>query len=216
MNDISRLTADERKALMAELAKEEKAEKKKRLNAKKKYESNKDTSIEELMEEAVELSLTIARFKKKAHAVMDIHREAINEYGGIRSNSQGGFTIENSQNNKRIMRRRDTDPSWDERANKAVEIIKDFLLSEGIKKTSGKIHPILMGFIQRNNNGDLEYAKVMELLEYEDTFQDPRWVKGLQLIKEGYSITFKKFGYEFKTKDKNGKWNRLELNFSSL
>jgi hypothetical protein len=216
MNDISTLTADQRKALMAELAKEEKAEKKKRLNAKKKYESNKDTSIEELMEEAVELSLTIARFKKKTHAVMDIHREAINEYGGIRSNSQGGFTIENSQNNKKIMRRRDTDPSWDERANKAVEIIKDFLLSEGIKKTSGKVHPILMGFIQRNNNGDLEYAKVMELLEYEDTFQDPRWVKGLQLIKEGYSITFKKFGYEFKTKDKNGKWNRLELNFSSL
>jgi hypothetical protein len=216
MKDISTLTADERKALMAELAKEEKAEKKKRLNAKKKYESNKDTSIEELMEEAVELSLTIARFKKKTHAVMDIHREAINEYGGIRSNSQGGFTIENSQNNKKIMRRRDTDPSWDERANKAVEIIKDFLLSEGIKKTSGKVHPILMGFIQRNNNGDLEYAKVMELLEYEDTFQDPRWVKGLQLIKEGYSITFKKFGYEFKTKDKNGKWNRLELNFSSL
>ncbi|MEN5434124.1 DUF3164 family protein [Sphingobacterium faecium] len=216
MNEISALTADQRKALMAELAKENKAEKAKREKAKKKYENNKDTSIDELMEEAVELSLTIARFKKKAHTVMDIHREAINEYGGIRSNSQGGFTIENSKNNKRITRRRDTDPSWDERANKAVEIIKDFLLSEGIKKTSGRVHPILMGFIQRNNNGDLEYAKVMELLEYEDTFQDPRWVKGLQLIKEGYSITFKKFGYEFKTKDKNGKWNRLELNFSSL
>lgn len=216
MNEISALTADQRKALMAELAKENKAEKVKRAKAKKKYEDNKDTSIDELMEEAVELSLTIARFKKKAHAVMDIHREAINEYGGIRSNSQGGFTIENTQHNKRITRRRDTSPNWDERANKAVEIIKDFLLSEGIKKTAGRIHPILMGFIQRNNNGDLEYAKVMELLEYEDTFQDPRWVKGLQLIKEGYSITFKKFGYEFKVKNKVGKWVLLEMNFSSL
>ena len=216
MIDTNKMTADERKALMAELAKENKAEKAKRLKAKKKYESNKDTSIDELMEEAVELSLTIARFKKKTHAVMDIHRDAINEYGGIRSNSQGGFTIENTQNNKRIMRRRDTDPNWDERAKKAVELIKEFLLSEGIKKTSGRVHGILMGFIQRNQNGDLEYAKVMELLQYEDTFQDPRWLNGLQLIKEGYSITFKKFGYEFKTKDQNGKWNRLELNFSSL
>lgn len=216
MIDTNKMTADERKELLAELTKEKKAEKAKRLKAKKKYESNKDTSIEELIDEAIEVSLAIARFKSKVHSVMDIHRDEINEYGGIRSNSQGGFTIENSQHNKRIMRRRDTDPSWDERANKAVEIIKDFLLSEGIKKTAGRVHPILMGFIQRNNNGDLEYAKVMELLKYEDTFQDPRWVNGLQLIKEGYSITFKKFGYEFKTKDQNGKWQRLELNFSSL
>lgn len=216
MIDTNKMTADERKALMAELAKEDKAEKAKRLKAKKKYEDNKDTSIEDLMDEAVELSLAIARFKQKTHAVMDIHREAINEYGGIRSNSQGGFTIENSKNNKRITRRRDTDPSWDERSNKAVGIIKDFLLSEGIKKTSGRVHGILMGLIQRNKNGDLEYATVMKLLQYEDTFQDPRWVNGLQLLKEGYSIAFKKFGYEFKTKDQHGKWNRLELNFSSL
>lgn len=216
MTDITKLSADQRKALMAELAKEEKAEKSKRLREKMKWEKNKDADLEELWSEAEEISLAIARYKSKLHIVMDKKREALNEYGGIRTNSQGGFSLTHTNNNLRITRRRDTDPTWDERANKAVELIKDFLLSEGIKKTSGRTHAILMGFIQRNNNGDLEYAKVMELLQYEDTFQDPRWVKGLQLIREGYSITFKKFGYEFKKKSETGKWVRLEMNFSSL
>ncbi|MGJ1244316.1 DUF3164 family protein [Sphingobacterium multivorum] len=216
MTDISKLSADQRKALMAELAKEEKAEKVKRAKEKKKYEAKKDASIEELMDEAREIALAVARFKTKLHTVMEGHRESLNQYGGIRSNSQGGFTMTNSRNDLRVTRRRDTDPSWDERANKAVELIKEFLLSEGIKKTAGRIHGILMGFIERNQDGDLEYAKVMELLQHEDTFQDPRWVKGLELIKEGYSITFKKFGYEFKEKNKAGKWVRLEMNFSSL
>lgn len=216
MTDVSKLSVDERKALMAVLAKEEKAEKAKRLKEKKKYEAAKDTSIEELMEEARELALSVARFKTKMHTVMENHRESLNNYGGIRSNSQGGFTMTNSRKDLRITRRRDTDPSWDERANKAVELIKDFLLSEGIKKSAGRIHGILMGFIERNEQGDLEYAKVMELLKHEDTFQDPRWVKGLELIKEGYSIAFKKFSYEFKEKNAFDKWQRLELNFSSL
>lgn len=216
MTDVSKLSADQRKALMAELAKEEKAEKAKRLKEKKKYEEKKDKAIEELMDEAKELALAVARFKNKMHTVMENHKETLNNYGGIRSNSQGGFTMTNSRNDLRITRRRDTDPSWDERANKAVELIKEFLLSEGIKKTAGRIHGILMGFIERNEQGDLEYAKVMELLKHEGTFQDPRWVKGLELIKESYSVTLKKFGYEFKEKNAFDKWQRLELNFSSL
>lgn len=216
MIDTKKLSADQRKALMAELAKEEKAEKAKRAKEKKKYETGKDTSIEELMDEARELSLANARFKAKMHVVMENHQDSLNNYGGIRSNSRGGFTLTHSRNDLRITRRRDTDPSWDERANKAVELIKEFLLSEGIKKTAGRVHGILMDYIARNDDGDLEYAKVMKLLQHEDTFQDPRWVKGLELIKEAYSITFKKFGYEFKEKNKAGKWVRLEMNFSSL
>lgn len=214
--DIKNLTAEDRKVLMAELATEQKAEKAKRAKQKKKYEDKRDASIEELMDEAKEFSLALGRFKSKVHATMEQHRETLNEYGGIRSNSQGGFSIFNNDKKLRITRRRDTDPTWDERASKAVELIKEFLLSAGVKKSAGRIHTILMSFIERNNDGDLEYAKVMELLKHEDTFQDPRWVQGLQLIKEGYSITFKRFGYMFQEKNAFGKWVSLDLNFSSI
>ena len=61
----------------------------------------------------------------------------------------------------------------------------------------------------------------MELLKYEDMYDDIRWIEGLRLVKEGYSSFLKAFGYEFKTKvitkeNPDGKWQNILLNFSSL
>ncbi|WP_443937069.1 DUF3164 family protein [Pedobacter sp. MW01-1-1] len=159
--------------------------------------------------------LANARFKNKCHAVMADQAEQLKEYGGIRSNSKGGFSLPHSNGLISVTRRRDTDPTWDERATKAVELIKDFL-GDAIKKRDLELYDILMGFLERNANGDLEYAKVMDLLKHEDKFNDTRWKMGLQLIKESYRQNFKAFAYEFKRIDEAGKWKTLTLNFSSL
>lgn len=188
---------------------------KKREASKKAYEKDKNNLIESLYDEANELALMIERFKNKCHVIMDKQAERLKEYGGIRSNSKGGFSLSHSDGITMVTRRRDTDPSWDERATKAVELIKDFL-GDTIKKRDLKLHDILMGFLERNSKGDLEYAKVMDLLQHEDKFDDVRWQTGLQLIKESYSQHFKAYGYEFKRKNNAGKWQTLTLNFSSL
>lgn len=212
MTTITDLSTEELEALLAERKKSQKAQAE---AARKAYEKAKDNTIDSLFDEAEELALVTARFKQKCHAIMDQQKMKLDEYGGIRSNSKGGFSIVHSECEKQITRRRDTDPIWDERAAKAVDLIKAFL-SDTVKKRDAKLHDILMGFIERNAQGDLEYAKVMELLRHEDKFADDRWVSGLQLIKESYSLGFKAFGYEFKKKDASGKWKGLSLNFSSL
>jgi hypothetical protein len=146
---------------------------------------------------------------------MDKHSEKLAGYGKIRGNSKGGFSITNSDDTMRITRRRDTEPVWDERSTKAIELIKDFL-SDTIKKRDLKLYEILIGFLERNEKGDLEYNRVMDLYKHEDKFDDPRWKEGLRLIKESYSNHLKGFGYEFKIKNESGKWENLLLNFSSL
>ena len=215
MKDISTMTAEERKALMQQLAKEEKAEKAKKVRAKKLYEKKRDSSIEELYDEAEQLSLAMIRFKNKVHAHMEDNRKELNEYGGIRSDSKGGFTLTHSNGETKVSRRRDTDPSWDERANKAEELIRSFL-ADSVKKSNKEMYELLMTFIARNDNGELEYASVMRIIQHEHLYQDPRWIEGLRLIKESYKIVFKAYSFEFKKKNPVGKWERLKLNFNEL
>ncbi len=180
------------------------------------YEKNRDIVVSHLVAKGEVLFNQLIAFKQECHTEMDKQAAKLAAYGKLRSNSKGGFTVTNSDNTMRLTRRRDTEPKWDERSAKAVELIKDFL-GDTIKKRDVKLYEILIGFIQRNNEGDLEYAKVMELYQHEDKFDDPRWKEGLQLMKESYSNHLKGFGYEIKILDpKTGKWKNLVLNFSSL
>ena len=208
----SELTAEELKALLANKEKQEKAAKE---EARKNYEVERDSAIGSLISEAYRLSVMLKAFKDEAHKVMEEQAEKLEQYGGIRSNSKGGFSLTDSKGNQRVTRRRDTEPVWDERATKGVDLLKDFL-GDTVKKRDLKLYEILIKFLERNEKGDLEYAKVMDLLQHEDKFDDPRWVEGLKLVKEGYSISLKAFGYEFKVKGTDGKWGSLVLNFSSI
>lgn len=211
-NTINEPTIAELEALLAKRKKEAKDNQAK---AKKQYEKERDATIEEMFAEANEHALGLMRFKQKMHTIMESQKNKLSEYGSIRSSSKGGFSITHTDGITQITRRRDTDPIWDERAQKAVELIKDFL-GDTVKKRDVDLYDILIGFLERNIKGDLEFSKVMELLNHEDKFNDERWLEGLRLIKESYSQGFKAFGYEFKQKDAQGKWKTLSLNFSSL
>jgi hypothetical protein len=210
--DMGGMSIDQLKARLAELEREEKQKQEK---ARREYERDRDRTVENLMAEAAYLAERLETFKKKCHEVMDAQAVKLEEYGGIRGNSKGGFSVTHSRGNLRITRRRDTEPYWDERGTKAVALVKEFLY-DTVKKRDIKTFEILMSFLERNKNGDLEYAKVFILLQHEAKWDDPRWKEGLRLLKESYSINLKGYGYEFKSLDDSGKWENLKLNFSGI
>lgn len=200
--------------LEAILARKKAAEKAKKEQARKAYESNRDSLINHLIAKARDVEAELKDFKKMVHKAMDEQAIALGEYGGIRSNSKGGFSITSGCGNYRVTRRLDTVPQWDERGEKAISLIKDFL-TDTVKKRDKKLFGILISFLERNKSGDLEYAKVYMLLQHEDKYNDPRWVEGLSLLKESYHLMLKGFAYELKVKDGFGKWQTLNLNFSA-
>lgn len=198
------------------LLKQRKQDESKKLERERiEYEKNRDEKVTAMMLTAKALFRELGEFKTFCHIEMEKQSVKLSEYGKLRSNSKGGFSIADSEDTMRIKRRRDTEPSWDERSSKAIELIKEFL-SDTIKKRDVKLHEILLSFLERNANGDLEYSRVMDLYKHEDKFDDPRWKEGLRLIKESFSNHLKGFGYEFKFKDENGHWENILLNFSSI
>ena len=210
--DISTLSAKE---LMDLAAKKQKQESAKLEKEKAAYEAKRDEQVFNIITTAKTLARELGEFKTFCHLTMDEQQKALEGYGKINKKSKGGFSITNSDDTFRVTRRRDTEPVWDERASKGTELIKDFL-GDTIKKRDLKLYNILIGFLERNEKGDLEYARVMDLYKHESEFDDSRWKEGLRLIKESFSNHLKGFGYEFKIKGADGKWQNLLLNFSSL
>ncbi len=197
------------------LANRKKAEKAKAEKEKVAYEKGRDEMIFKVITTAKCLFKELQEFKQFCHIEMDNQAVKLSEYGKLRSNSKGSFSVTDTEDTMRVTRRRDTEPVWDERSGKAVELIKDFL-GDAIKKRDAEMYEILMSFLERNAQGELEYGRVMDLYAHEDKFDDPRWKEGLKLIKESFSNHFKGYSYEFKVKGEDGKWQNLYLNFSSL
>lgn len=197
------------------LAKRKNTERNQREKARKEYEWQRDNIIKTLIKDATAISEEMERFKEFCHEEMNAQQEKLNEYGGIRSNSKGGFSITTSDGTLRVTRRRDTEPTWDERAKKAEELIKDFL-HDTVKKRDIDLFDILIGFVERNQKGDLEYSKVFSLIRHRDKFTDDRWVEGLRLLEESFGNHLKGYAYEFKTKSEGDKWKSLTMNFSAV
>lgn len=182
---------------------------------KRAYEAERDRDMGELIALALEVESKSYLLKKLTHDKMEKHQEKLNEYGKIRSNSKGGFSLMHSDKTIRIKRRRDTQPTWDERSTKALELIHAFLY-DTVKKRDKDLFEMLIGFLVKNKKGDLDYASVMNLLSHETRFDDPRWKEGLRLLKQSYSNLLKGYQYDFEKQNEEGKFERIELNFSAL
>jgi hypothetical protein len=210
---IDQLSNDELEQVIAQRKKAEKAKAEKE---RKDYEASRDADAISLFKGAYHLSQGLQLFKYDCHEILEKHQQKLNEYGSIRSNSKGGFSMLSTDKKIKIRRRRDTMPSWDERSIKALELIHAFL-NDFVKKRDQKMFEILMGFLVKNKKGDLEYSSVMNLLQHEDKFDDNRWKEGLRLIKESYSSYLKGYQYDFELlNETSGKYEKIELNFSAL
>jgi hypothetical protein len=209
---VDDMTAEELEQL---LAKKRAAAKAKQEKERAQYEAARDATVSELVQKAMELHAAMAQFKGMCHSSMEEQAVALNAYGKFPGNSKGGFSLTDKDGVLRVTRRRDVEPHWDERSTKAVELIKDFL-GDAVKKRDQKLYEILMSFLERNQNGDMEYGRVMNLWQHEDKFTDARWKEGLKLIKESFTTHLKGFGYEFKTRGTDGKWQPINLTFASV
>jgi hypothetical protein len=210
--DITQLSSSELEALLANKKQQEAKEQEKERKA---YESERDSDVIELADLAVEIETLSHKLKQLTHAKMEKHQEKLNGYGKIRSNSKGGFSLTHSNNSIRIKRKRDTQPTWDERSTKALELIHAFLY-DTVKKRDKDVFEMLIGFLVKNKKGDLDYASVMNLLNHETRFDDVRWKEGLRLLKQSYSSYLKGYQYYFEKQNSEGRFEKIELNFSAL
>lgn len=209
---IDQMTPEEIEAHLAKI----KADKRNAAAQEKaKFEKEQDYVATNLFDLAKHASEFMQDVKRTCGVEMEKQAVALENYGKFPVKSKGGFSIDNADKTIRITRTRDTQPHWDQRSEKGANLIKEFL-GDSIKKKDKDAYEMLMELLTKNEAGQLEYSRVMVLIQNENRFSDARWHEGLKLLKESYSIHMKGYGYRFKHKDAQGKWQNLDMNFSSL
>lgn len=212
MKELKEMSVEQ---LERELAARKAEETAQRAKAKQAYEVKRDRVVKRIMSQAMRLNSYMTAFKTDLSTVFDEMKDECDKYGSIRKNSIGGFSLTNSEDNFRITRRLDNTPVWDERCDKGVSLIKEFLV-DNIRAKDKKMFDILMTFLQRNKKGDMNYANIMHLLKHEDKFTDERWVEGCKLLRENYTTAFKKYYYVLSTKNAKGEWEPINLNLAAI
>lgn len=214
--NIKNLTEAERKQLLGQLEAEQKAGRKAQNKTRQTYEKNREKRVQKVIGGVVKIEKLMSDFKDELSVMMDAQHSELDEFGMIPAKSKGGFSILSKDGNFKVTRSRDTDPKWDETAQKGVGLVREFLQEEGSERVNPGIFNLLMELISKNEAGELEYSKVMQFIKHEAEFDAPKWKEGLRLIKEGYSINFKKFAYQFYKKDADHKFKAISINFSNL
>lgn len=183
--------------------------------AKEAFEKEQYYVANTLFDMAKKASEFMIDVKLTCQTEMEKQAIALEKYGRFPVKSKGGFSIDNEDKTIRITRTRDTQPHWDSRSEKGTALIKEFLV-DALKKKDKDGYEMLMELLAKNADGQLEYSRVMIIIQNEGRFSDPRWHEGIRLLKESYSIHMKGYGYRFKYKGPDGKWQTMDMNFSSL
>ncbi len=212
LKDLEKLSSKELEELLAEKRKKERMEYEAR---RLQYEKDRDELVKNLIAVAEQISKLIATFKIEAVNNLTKFKERALEYGDIRSNSKGGFSLRTSDGKMKVVFQRDTRSEYDERADLAEELLREFL-GDMVKKRDQQAYEIITGLLQRGQKGDFNPAAISALIKMEDKYSDPRWLKAMKLFKESFNTRLIAYGVSFYKQDNLGKDKPIILSFSAL
>jgi hypothetical protein len=208
----SEMSTKELEALLNDKKKEEKA---RAIAEREGYVKNRDAMILNLVAQAKQINALLTKFSETAHLGMIKQKERLDAYGMIRANSKGGFQIMTEDQSFKIKYAYSAIGDYDERANKAEELLKDFL-ADMVKKPAKGPYKIIQSLLERNKAGQLEYSRISSLYKYEGDYDDPRWKEAIKLFKESFIVKGSKMQPMFYENKGDGKWELINLNFSSI
>ncbi|MFK7033165.1 DUF3164 family protein [Flavobacterium oreochromis] len=206
-NTPKRSAAELRKELKEAEIFERKEAETRRLN----YESIKNATVSELCNKALELSKSIASFKKESFDEMNALHEILKDYSQRHANGLGNFRVK--YGNFRVNYKKQGRPTFDEKSTEAEGFIKDFVTSKF--ENDDDVKDLIISLLERKN-GEFDINLIQKLYKMEDRFDDVNWKKGIKLMKESYSYEFSKDYVTFEQKGKEGKWEQILLSFSNI
>lgn len=210
--DINSLTTAQLEAMLAD---KRKAEREAKVKARAAYELERDKMVTQLVARAKVLNAQMRDFKQYAMEKLEEFRDTANEYGDIRSNSKGGFSLRHRETGEMVSLDRNSIPEYDERAAMAEGLLKEFLELK-VKKKDLATYRTIMALMERNKQGDLTPSRIASLLKVRDNYEDERWQKAMQLFEESFRIREISYSVSFFRKDGMQKDQAIVLTFASI
>lgn len=210
---VKGMSAEERKAFMDEINKQEQQEQIDRRDA---YETLRKEFVLEVKNRATGLVEAVKLFRDWLDGNAKTFRDVMREYGHLRKDEQMSFTL--IEDDFKLEVRSNKVKCFDERADVAAERLMEYLktyISGSAKGADDPMYQLAMSLLERNRQGDLDYKSISKLYELEDRF-DEEYKAIMELFRESNVVQTTAINYYFHQRDEDNVWHRVEPSFCRL
>lgn len=213
--DLSQMTAEEKKALLAQLNADANESRQAKRDA---YEGLRAEFMHRVEEFLVNVTADVKGFKQWLEKESEGFISVMRDYGQLKNADQRNYTI--TDGDFRLQVASNNVKGFDERADMAAERLVAYLKDYMQKSEKGQEDPmyqLAMTLLERNQRGDLDYKSISKLYELEDRFGDQEYKDIMTLFKESNVVQKTAVNYYFFRRHKEtGVWMRIEPSFCRL
>lgn len=213
--DLSQMTAEEKKALLAQLNADANESRQAKRDA---YEGLRAEFMHRVEEFLVNVTADVKGFKQWLEKESEGFISVMRDYGQLKNADQRNYTI--TDGDFRLQVASNDAKGFDERADMAAERLVAYLKNYMQKSEKGQEDPmyqLAMTLLERNQRGDLDYKSISKLYELEDRFGDQEYKDIMTLFKESNVVQKTAVNYYFFRRHKEtGVWMRIEPSFCRL
>lgn len=213
--DLSQMTAEEKKALLAQLNADASESRQAKRDA---YEALRAEFMHRVEEFLVNVTADVKDFKQWLEKESEGFISVMRDYGQLKNADQRNYTI--TDGDFRLQVASNSVKGFDERADMAAERLVAYLKNYMQKSEKGQEDPmyqLAMTLLERNQRGDLDYKSISKLYELEDRFGDQKYKDIMTLFKESNVVQKTAVNYYFFRRHKEtGVWMRIEPSFCRL
>lgn len=213
--DLSQMTAEEKKALLAQLNADANESRQAKRDA---YEGLRAEFMHRVEEFLVNVTADVKGFKQWLEKESEGFISVMRDYGQLKNADQRNYTI--TDGDFRLQVASNSVKGFDERADMAAERLVAYLKNYMQKSEKGQEDPmyqLAMTLLERNQRGDLDYKSSSKLYELEDRFGDQEYKDIMTLFKESNVVQKTAVNYYFFRRHKEtGVWMRIEPSFCRL
>lgn len=213
--DLSQMTAEEKKALLAQLNADANESRQAKRDA---YEGLRAEFMHRVEEFLMNVTADVKGFKQWIEKESEGFISVMRDYGQLKNADQRNYTI--TDGDFRLQVASNSVKGFDERADMAAERLVTYLKNYMQKSEKGQEDPmyqLAMTLLERNQRGDLDYKSISKLYELEDKFGDQEYKDIMMLFKESNVVQKTAVNYYFFRRHKEtGVWMRIEPSFCRL
>jgi hypothetical protein len=214
MIDVSKLTPEQKAALLEELKKEEKTKSDIEKEKRDEYKKMVGNIVEESFEKITDVSGLLGWVKKEVienfQTVLDMKSEL---YGIKESQQSHSFTSEDGKKTIRIGYR--MMDSFDDTVHTGIEKIRNYIYNLVDGENKKQITAILDTLLKKDKNGNLKASKVIELRKQAEIVTDEGFLEGVKIIEEAYKPVKSRMFVEAWYKDEQGNDVNVPLNITA-
>lgn len=212
--DVSKLSADELEALLAEKRTEEKEQKIKKRAA---YEGIRADVVSKVENAVRRVALDVKELFTYVVTETEAFKDIMDEYGQLRRENQMSYTLQ--EGNFKIEVKSNKVKKFDERADLAASRLMEYLqnwIQASDKGSDDPMYQLAMTMLERNKYGDLDYKSISKLYELEEDFNNPEYSAIMTLFRESHLVEGTATNFYFWEKNSLGVWTKVEPSFNRL